>query len=834
MLQSKTRWLVAELNPSEADKASLLASQLSLPPLVAKLLVQRGFADVDKARTFLTGGLECLHDPFLLKGMREAVDRIRLAGDRGEYVRIYGDYDADGVSSTTLMIYLFQRLELKFDYYIPHRTLEGYGLNEGAIDKAAEAGVSLIVTVDTGISAAAQIAYANSLGIDVIVTDHHEPPHELPAALALINPKQEDCPYPFKGLAGVGVAFKLASALLGEPPVEWTDVVALGTIADLMPLTDENRVLVRMGLEELRVTGKPGFRALAGVAGIELSAVSATNVAFGMAPRINAAGRLRHAEAAVKLLTAEDGDTAEAAAAGLDTLNRERQKIVEETLEEAVHLWTAKCELSQREGQREPSVIVLAGEGWNVGVVGIVASKLVERYYKPALVLGIDAATGMCKGSARSIEGYDLHAALTECHELLDHYGGHQAAAGMSLHKDKLDELERRLSELADRWLTSEDWLPKTTIDLACTIEDATLDVLEQFMRLEPFGVDNPAPRLLLRQAALADRRVIGKDSKHLKLTLSGQGKLLDAIGFGFGSFAGKLADGAALELVGELSVNEWNGQRKAQFVVQDMRIEHVRLYDRRSLNEPLPAIGKWLRNAGIVQGTVLVPAAAWREAIDALPQDGAWPGAMKIWTYDEFRSIAPRDCEDLILLGRPPSADALAEIIGGCAALEAVYLFYNERNTEPNGQRLPTGRASSPSRSSSPSFREGNDDSQLTTDREQFGRLYGTLKRVCPISAEGSAGRLAVMLGCRENGIHYMLQVFEELEFIAYRDGQLLLVPSPEKKDLTYSASYREAQRKLESDAVLFADAKELNKWIEQQMSNGLRSKIEGGVGVL
>ncbi|CAH1204319.1 hypothetical protein PAECIP111893_02222 [Paenibacillus plantiphilus] len=828
MLQSKTRWQVAELDPTGVERASLLAKKLSLSPLVAKLLVQRGFHDLDKARLFLTGGIECLHDPFLLKGMHAAVERIQLAKERGEFIRIYGDYDADGVSSTTLMTYLFQRLALTFDYYIPHRTLEGYGLNEGAIDKAAAAGVKLIVTVDTGISAVAQIAYANSLGIDIIVTDHHEPPHELPAALALINPKQEDCPYPFKGLAGVGVAFKLAEAMLGEPPVEWTDVVALGTIADLMPLTDENRVLIRMGLDQLKETDKPGFLALANVAGIELSTISASNVAFGMAPRINAAGRLRHAEAAVQLLTAADGQTAELSAVALDTLNRERQGIVEETVKEAVDIWTRKCEQSASAGQREPSVIVLAAEGWNVGVVGIVASKLIEKYYKPTLILGIDSATGMCKGSARSIEGYDLHAALTACDELLDHYGGHQAAAGMSLHKDKLGELEQRLGELADRWLSSEDWLPKTTIDLACAIEDATLEVIEQFKQLEPFGIGNAAPRLLLQHAALADRRVIGKDSKHLKLSLSGKGKLLDAIGFGFGPLAHKLTDGAALELVGELNVNEWNGQRKAQFVVQDMRIEHVRLYDRRSYNESLPSIGRWLLDTGVTQGAILVTNLSWREAIESMPQDGAMPGEITVWTYEEFCSGA-RSCTDLILLGRPPSADELADVISCCSPLEAMYLFYNENSTSPVAQHnsLKSNRAVSAK------FQQGAGESQLTTDREEFGRLYGTLKRVCPIAAEGSARRLAVMLDYPENVIHYMLQVFKELEFIETgAGGQLVLVPAPAKKDLTYSAAYREAQRTMESDSILFAEAKALTEWIGQQLSTELRSKKEG-VGI-
>ena len=680
MIRSKTRWTVASLDSDGEAKAEVLSSALSLPPLVAKLLVQRGFNEIESASQFLSGGLECLHDPFLLKGMDRAVERIRLALDRKERVRIYGDYDADGVSSTTLMTYLFQRLELSFDSYIPHRTLEGYGLNNKAIDLAAQSGVTLIVTVDTGISAAEQIAYAASLGIDTIVTDHHEPPHELPAAWAIINPKQEDCPYPFKGLAGVGVAFKLAQALLGEPPIEWTDVAALGTIADLMPLIDENRVLVRLGLEQLRTTEKPGFQALAEVAGIQLFAISATDVAFGMAPRINAAGRLEHAEGAVRLLTAPNGEAAAAAALTLDRLNKERQLIVEDILEQAQLQWMDKCEIAKRNGRQAPSVIVLAAEGWNPGVVGIVASKFVEKQYKPTLILGIDAGSGMCKGSARSIAGFDLHAALTECDEFLDHYGGHQAAAGMSLHRDQLEAFEERLGHLADKWLDADDWVPKTIVDLACRMDEATLHVREQLAQLEPFGIGNAAPKLLLQGAVIADRRTMGKENKHLKLSLSGEGKLLDAVGFGFGSLADRLSGGVPVELVGELAINEWNGQRKAQFLMQDIRVSQVQLFDYRfgMDSDSMASLSKLVDEAGLTEGAVLVPSAAWQDAALQI-EKLSFLKNLRLCTYEQFADEGITSCPSIIIFGKPPSAAKLAAVIGSAPELEAVYALYGD-----------------------------------------------------------------------------------------------------------------------------------------------------------
>ncbi|WP_138752368.1 single-stranded-DNA-specific exonuclease RecJ [Paenibacillus sinopodophylli] len=574
MIQRKTRWALASWSEVDEQKASNLASNLSLRPLVAKLLVKRGFDNVEAAERFLRGGVEHFHDPYLLRGMKEAVERIKQAAENDEKIRIYGDYDADGVSSTSLLVHVFRSLNYKFDYYIPHRALEGYGLNKNAIKLAADEGISLIVTVDTGISAAEEIAYAGELGIDVVVTDHHEPPEQIPSACAVVNPKQNNCDYPFKGLAGVGVAFKLAHALLERPPLEWADIVSLGTIADLMPLKDENRILVRYGLERLKNKPSVGFRALAEAGGIELDTITSTGVAFGMAPRINAAGRLDHAKRGVELLTTDDYDNAILAAISLDSLNKERQRVVESIVKEAEQLWQEKVAEAEAIGIASPPVIVLAGEGWNVGVIGIVASKLLERNYKPVIILGIDVETGMCKGSARSIDGFDLHAALTACDELLDHYGGHQAAAGMSLHRDRLPEFEQRLGKLADEWLSEEDWIPKTAVDLLCSVNEATLETITELSQLEPFGMGNPSPRLLFQHAELADRRTIGKESKHLKLSLGSGRRLLDGIGFSMGMLAAGLQPGSKIDVIGELSVNEWNGQRKPQLQLHDMHYD--------------------------------------------------------------------------------------------------------------------------------------------------------------------------------------------------------------------------------------------------------------------
>jgi single-stranded-DNA-specific exonuclease len=574
MIKRKTRWQLADWNEMNELKARRLCEELGVPPLVARLLVQRGFEEAESASRFLSGGEEHLHDPYLLHGMEAAVGRIRKALEEGEKVRIYGDYDADGVSSTSLLCHVFRALGLHYDYYIPHRALEGYGLNQNAIKLAADQGIKLIVTVDTGISAYEEVEFAKECGIDIVVTDHHEPPDLIPNAVAVVNPKQEHCAYPFKGLAGVGVAFKLATALMERPPLEWADIVSLGTIADLMPLIDENRIIVRYGLERLRTEPATGFRALAEAAGLDLESMTSTNIAFGMAPRINAAGRLDHASRAVELLTTQSYDSAILSAIGLDSLNKERQRVVDEIVKEAEASWISKRDAADNKGSEIPSVILVAGEGWNVGVIGIVASKLLERYYKPVVVLGIDPENGMCKGSARSIDGFDLHAALKENESLLDHYGGHQAAAGMSLHRDKLEQLEQGLSALAKSWLSEDDWIPKTTVDLRCGLEDATLATISQLSLLEPFGVGNASPRVLLEGARVADKRAIGKESKHLKLSLGTGRSGLDVIGFGMGDMARTLAPGCHVDLVGELSINEWNGRRSPQLQLQDLHYE--------------------------------------------------------------------------------------------------------------------------------------------------------------------------------------------------------------------------------------------------------------------
>ncbi|MBD2844572.1 single-stranded-DNA-specific exonuclease RecJ [Paenibacillus sp. IB182496] len=788
MIEARTTWRLEPLTEAQQQQCDEL-TKLPLPRLVAELLVRRGISDAAAARVFLYGEGEAPHDPLLLAGMEQAVRRIRRAVDTGERVRIYGDYDADGVSSTALMIRLFAELGLDYDYYIPHRQLEGYGLNAAAIEKAAERGVTLIVTVDTGISAVEQIALARARGVDVVVTDHHEPPQVLPEACAIVNPKLPHCGYPFKGLAGAGVAFKLAHALLGRPPLEWADLAALGTVADLMPLVGENRWLVRQGLQRMQASANSGLRALAEVAGVRLPELTSTNVAFALAPRINASGRLAHADEAVSLLVGDDPEEAIAAATRLDELNKQRQRMVADMTEEAAELWQQRLEACSAAGEAAPAAIVVTAPHWNVGVVGIVASKLVERFYRPTVVLALNEATGLCKGSARSIEGFDLYAGLQSCAELFEHYGGHQAAAGMTLSREGVPELERRLGAAALAQLRPEQWQPTTQVDAVCTLEEANLRTITEMAALEPFGAGNPAPRIWLRGACVEESRAIGKSGAHLKLTLGGGGRRLEALRFGAGELARQLAPGVAAEFVGELAVNEWNGTRRPQLLVNDLSVREIQIFDWRG---DAAGLERWLQDAAPGRVIAAVGAPEPRQDIAAAAVRGAGGPAVERLAYADLPERLR--CTDLLLVGRPPSAARLAELLQRCPQLERIAALY------------PSGRS----------------DRAGFPERSHFIAVYqqlrsGDWQRCAP---ETAAIRLAERTGWSTGIVRMMLDVFAELGFLTLSAQGIEVAAAPRKRDLGESPLYQAAQRRHADDRLLHASTAELREWMAGQLS--------------
>lgn len=793
MLQSKYQWRVL---PSNEEAAHSLREQLQIHPLLANLLVSRGINTANEARSFLHGSLENLHDPFLLSGMKEAVPRIVQAVENGERILVYGDYDADGVSSTTLMIQLMRRLGANFEYYIPHRSKEGYGLHIHALKEAYERGVTLVITVDTGVSAVEQVNYANQVGMDVIVTDHHEPPDVLPQAYALINPKLPFCKYPFKGLAGVGVAYKLATAILGsDVPEAWSELAALGTIADLMPLVGENRMIVRLGLKSMSKSAFPGMTALLKVAGWNKGEVSSTQVAFGLAPRINASGRMSHANKAVALLTAESAEQADMAAQELDLLNKERQSLVDHIVNEAMNMLESK----ESEGHL-PDVIVVAGEGWNVGVVGIVASRILERYYRPTIVLGIDPATGQSKGSARSIPGFDIYNALNHCSELLDHFGGHPSAAGMSLHREQLPLFDQRLNEYASGLLLPEHFIPSMAADLECSLQDVSLSVIEQMEELAPFGMDNPSPRLLIRGVKLLEYKQIGKDGKHLKLTLGQNGKLLEALAFGRGELAPLLSQDASLDLIAETGINEWNGSRKPQLLIQDLSIPQLQLFDYRGSRHPEAEMTEIMKRLDKLSNHRT-------NSMACVLNEGS--GAMcnfdlkdaSLWVYDRRAGVIPKNdhstndtidqIRTLFVMELPKSPIEWNSIFALFKSLERVFLLHP----------LPK-----------------NDEVIEIPSRDQFKQVYGLLTRLAAasIAEDELVQALKIRTSLSRRMLVMTLDVFEELDFIERSSGIISVNHAPSKRSLDTSSKYKELGWMAEMEQMLLhSRASQITEWM-------------------
>ncbi|MFO7170217.1 MAG: single-stranded-DNA-specific exonuclease RecJ [Chloroflexota bacterium] len=566
MSARKKRWVLRDPAPPHVIAAN------GRSPLLATLLYQRGLRDPDSVSAFLTADYKRgLHDPFKLKGMEAAADRIAAAIRDGELIAVYGDFDTDGVTSVALLVQAIGAMGGEIQPYIPHRVREGYGLNTEAIDTLAAGGVRLLITVDCGISNAREVAYARSHGIDVIVTDHHTPPPVLPEAVAVINPKQPGCQYPFKDLVGVGLAFKLVQALVrrGVPfPLrgrDLLDLVALGTVADMGPLIEENRVLVKHGLDALNETKRPGLRALIIVAGLQLGRITATDIGYGLAPRLNAAGRLDTAVLAYELLLADDEDAAMTIAAELNQINRRRQELTKEVQQ-------AAREHAEQLGKLDNRIVMLDGPDYPAGVVGLVAARLVEELSRPVVL--VERGERTSRGSARSVSGFSIVDALATCSDILVRYGGHAAAAGFTVENERLEELEARLLAYADEHLEDEMLSSTLEIDAEVPLNDLSWELQRELAELEPFGPANQQPVLMSRNVRVIGAWAKGTEGQHLKLRLDdGQGgPPFDAIAFRLGHLAEYLQRPRAIDVAYTLDRNDWNGSSSLQLNVKDFR----------------------------------------------------------------------------------------------------------------------------------------------------------------------------------------------------------------------------------------------------------------------
>ncbi|MRH43013.1 single-stranded-DNA-specific exonuclease RecJ [Aquibacillus halophilus] len=778
MIPSKAKWKFTYSN----DDLPHFDHQLSISSLTERLLVQRGISTNEEAQRFLTPELTHLLNPMLLKDMDKAVARVKQAIVKGESILVFGDYDADGVSSTTLMVEALQELGAICDYYIPNRFTEGYGPNEDAFKAAHKQGYTVIITVDTGIAAVHEAEVAKQLGIDLIITDHHEEQEVLPNAFAIIHPKCSP-EYSFKELAGVGVAFKFAQALLGYFPNQFLDLVVIGTIADLVPLVNENRVLAHFGLKAITSTKRPGLVALKNNCNIE-GAVTEENIGFLIGPRINAVGRLQDANAAVDLLLTKDMVQADELAQFIDQLNQERQKIVTEISKEAEELVEADST-----GMNE-KVIIVAKEGWNEGVLGIVASKLVRIYDRPAIVLSINKEKKTAKGSARSIAAFDLFSNCMQIRKDFINFGGHAQAAGMTLAEENISVIRKKLNQLASEQLSADDFKQLLTIDHTVEIKDLDVSLIVELNKLAPFGMGNPKPLFHVR-AVPTELRQIGNQKNHLKMSIEQAEAKLDSIGFGMGDMYSKISPNAEMDLIGELEINEWNGKRKVQLLLKDLAITEWQLFDYRGSKhwrkQLIPLLGE--QSAAVTFQTI--------DGTGSLPPEINHVQIDENWEVDYELTMV----EDLILLDLPNSLEQLAQVIKAInpSRIYACYLVHEGHyfNSIPN--------------------------------REDFKWFYAMLLKHKEFNISVDTPKLSKHKSWKPEKIRFITQVFFELEFVKIENGILKPHSQPSKKDLTEAPIYQQKLNQLEIETTLYySNYKELKKWFTSEMNEVVSPKEE------
>ncbi len=562
------KWKLADPPPDELLKQ--LEEQLRIGRTLTSILINHGIDSFEKAREFFRPGVDYLHDPALMSGMDVAIDRILKARDAGEKIMVYGDYDVDGTNGTAMLYLYLQSIGCKVMYYIPDRIKDGYGLSMTGIDKTIERGVSLLLSIDCGVTACEQVKYANEHGLNVIICDHHEPSDELPPALAILNPLKPGCGYPYKHLCGCGVGFKLVQGLartLGheEKAFEYLDYVALASAADIVPLEGENRVLVKLGLDLINSLPRPGINAIIQSAGLKPGMIGTGQIVFVIAPRINAVGRLGDARRAVDLLTCTDPAQAVEFAKVVESENHNRRKIDEVTFSQAMEI--AENYIGTTD---EIIPLILHNHDWHPGVIGIVASRLVEKYYRPTILM--TTVDGVAKGSARSIAGFDIYQALKQVEELTVQFGGHKYAAGLSVEIDRLDEFRKAFNDVARGLLTAEILTPEIKIDAILNLDELTPKFIRILEMFAPFGPENLNPVFYTNSVhAIGTPRIVGKN--HLLMRIKQNDAVAEAIGFNMGNFLDMVSrPGTEMQMVYTIHQNEWNGVVSTQLRIKDIK----------------------------------------------------------------------------------------------------------------------------------------------------------------------------------------------------------------------------------------------------------------------
>lgn len=740
------------------DLLDELSSDLPYSRSFLQLCLNRGLKSSSDIENFIKPDENWIHDPFLLFDMDKTVQRIFQAIEEGEKVLIYGDYDADGVTSTSILYETLMTLGANVSYYIPNRFTDGYGPNLERYKEAIDEGCHLIVTVDNGVSGHEAINYAKTREVDVIVTDHHEMPNELPEAYAIVHPKHPKGNYPFKELAGAGVALKVAHALLEEVPIEFFDIAAIGTIADMVSLTDENRAIVYFGLMQLKQTQRIGLRKLIVDLDVKLSEVDEQTVGFKIAPVINAIGRLEHANSVVELMTLFDEERAAVISGHLIEVNEQRKDIVKTIVEDAL-----------KRVSNESEINILKNEHWHEGVLGIVASRIVRETGKPTIILKEFPADGLVKGSARSVESFDLYQACDSVRELFVHFGGHQMAAGMTLKTENLDSLEQHLTDEIIRLKETIDIKPVLQIDSTLDVDDVNLEMIKELDLLKPFGMDNPTPVFLFKEVKTGLSRKIGKDKDHLKLSLTSSTNQLDSIGFSFGYIEEFISESSTMDIVGKLEKNEWNGNKKPQLMIEDIELKSPKIIDKRTnqLSKTMLSINHAIYIC-FKQNT--------KEAIFQLIPENS-----EVILAEEINSNRI-DVNHIVIVDCPDDIDELFYVYPSIKNNIMTIYFYKPNSIYLNG--LPK--------------------------IDQCKQVYKYLAQHPTLPLHELQTKLADYLKLSKITFNLILKMFLEVNFVKIEDGQLIFINNNNKIELFETNSYQHYQEVMNTEKKLLYSSKD------------------------
>lgn len=752
----------------EPSLAFLEASkQYQLSPVLAQLLWNRTIRTEEALHKFMKPEITDLHDPYLLYDMEKVVERIHEAVVADERILIYGDYDADGITSTTVLKETLELIGAQVETYLPNRFTDGYGPNLQRYQEFIADGVQLIVTVDNGVSGHEAIDYANSQGVDVIVTDHHELPEELPQAYGVIHPRHPLGDYPFNELAGVGVAFKVACALLDEIPIELFDLVAIGTIADMVSLTDENRAMTIWGLQQMRQGARIGLNELILVSGEKISEVDESTIGFSIAPRLNAIGRLGDPNPAIDLMTTFDEGHAKVLAEEFNRINQQRKDLVEVAAKEAV-----------LQVLPENNIHLLVGETWHEGILGIIAGRVMQITGKPTIALTLKE-NGLAKGSGRSTDALNMFAMLQKNQDLLTTFGGHHAAVGLSAQKENLPLLQERMNQyVLDEQIDLTKGIP-LKIDGELAVSSVDLTLIRSLKLLAPFGMHNPVPQFLFSKVNVVESRSIGAEKKHLKFVLGDeQGSQVDGIGFGFGNDQSEFST-EDLNLVAELTINEWNGNSIPQLRLQDYQVSAIQVFDFRGK--------KHQQQLDFTEKTLFI---SFSEKLYKVFDEKTSHPTLYIENLESFNRLYQNEliCSQIVFIDTPTKLDLMKDIVRE-TQISRVYIL----GLTPDEAYLD-GIGS----------------------REQYAKLFKLIKGQKTLDVRHKLKAMATYTGIPVNLLIFMIQVFVELGFVTVENGLLRNIDEPVKQLLTDSKIYQERQQKIKNEEfLLLSDLAMIKEWI-------------------